>query len=69
MNDDDTPFDRLEALSREVEQLATEVAIRAKAFGGQAGAGPRVAQVKARLRTALDELAAYPASADEITDA
>jgi hypothetical protein len=65
---DDTPLERLDAISREVETLATEVAVRAKAFGGEAGARNRVELVKQRLRIALDELAGYPGSADDITD-
>jgi hypothetical protein len=66
--DDATPLERLEARSAEVEELATEVAVRAKAFGGDAGARARIELVKQRLKIALDELAGYPASADEITD-
>jgi hypothetical protein len=62
------PLERLEAISREVESLATEVAVRAKAFGGESGAHSRVELVKQRLRIALDELASYPDSADDITD-
>jgi hypothetical protein len=68
MADEIMPLERLEAISREVETLATEVAVRAKAFGGEAGAGSRVELVKQRLRIALDELAGYPDSADDITD-
>jgi hypothetical protein len=63
-----TQLERLDAISREIESLATEVAVRAKAFGGESGAGPRISLVKQRLKVALDELAAYPASADQITD-
>ena len=66
--DDTTPLERLDVLSREVEALATEVAVRAKAFGGESGAGQRVALVTQRLRIALDELAGYPGSAGDITD-
>jgi hypothetical protein len=66
--DDSTPLERLDAISRELEALATEVAVRAKAFGGESGAGPRVSLVKQRLKVALDELAGYPGSADDITD-
>ncbi len=68
MNEDSTPLERLEAHSIEVEALATEVAVRAKAFGGDVGARSRVELVKQRLRIALDELGAYPHSADDITD-
>ena len=68
MADDMTLLERLDAISREVEELATQVAVRAKAFGGESGAGPRVALVKQRLKVALDELAGYPGSADDITD-
>ncbi len=63
-----TPLERLEARSAEVEALATEVAVRAKAFGGDAGARARIDLVKQRLKIALDELAGYPDSADDITD-
>jgi hypothetical protein len=66
--DDEMPLERLEAISRELESLATEVAVRAKAFGGESGAGARITLVKQRLRIALDELAGYPGSADDITD-
>jgi hypothetical protein len=68
MADDITPLERLDALSRDVEALATEVAVRAKAFGGETGARNRVELVKQRLKIALDELAGYPNSADDITD-
>ncbi len=68
MNDDATPLERLEAHSREVETLANEVAVRAKAFGGDVGARPRIELVKQRLKIALDELSGYPESADDITD-
>ena len=68
MADDSTPLERLEAVSVEAERLATEVAIRAKAFGGEAGARNRVDLIKQRLRIALDELTAYPDSAGDITD-
>jgi hypothetical protein len=68
MNDDGTPLERLEAHSREVEALANEVAVRAKAFGGDVGARPRVELVKQRLKIALDELGTYPYTADDITD-
>ncbi len=68
MNDDATPLERLEAHSKEVEALANEVAVRAKAFGGDVGARPRVELVKQRLKVALDELGAYPDTTDDITD-
>jgi hypothetical protein len=61
----ETPLERLEAASREVEELATSVAVRAKAFGGDVGSGTRVALVRERLRGALDELEDYPESAEE----
>jgi hypothetical protein len=60
-----TPLERLEAASREVEELATEVAVRTKAFGGGVGSGTRVALVRERLRAALDELEDYPESVEE----
>ena len=65
---DSTPLERLEALSSEVEALANEVAVRAKAFGGDVGARPRIELVKQRLKIALDELGSYPATMDDITD-
>ncbi len=68
MADSHTPLERLDLVSREVEALATEVAVRAKAFGSESGAGPRIALVKQRLRIALDELGGYPGSTDDITD-
>ncbi|MEA2786625.1 MAG: hypothetical protein QOF71_2729 [Candidatus Eremiobacteraeota bacterium] len=68
MNEDGTPLERLEAHSREVEALANEVAVRAKAFGGDVGARSRVELVKQRLKIALDELSAYPDTLDDITD-
>ena len=68
MQSDETPLERLEAASEQVEQLALEVAVRAKAFGGQVGARSRIELVKQRLKIALDELAGYPASAGDITD-
>jgi hypothetical protein len=69
MHDDTTtPLERLEAHSTEVEALATQVAVRAKAFGGDVGARSRIELVKQRLKIALDELGAYPYSADDITD-
>jgi len=68
MADDMTQLERLDAISRELEELAMQVAVRAKAFGGEAGAGSRVELIKQRLRVALDELGAYPHSASEITD-
>ncbi len=68
MHADDTPLERLEAYSKEIEALANEVAVRAKAFGGDAGARPRIDLVKQRLKIALDELGAYPYTTDDITD-
>jgi hypothetical protein len=65
MQSDATPLERLEAAGREVEELATEVAVRAKAFGGDVGSGTRIALVRERLRAALDELEDYPESAEE----
>ena len=66
MNDDATPLERLEAHSNEVEALANEVAVRAKAFGGEAGARPRIELVKERLKIALDELGTYPHTTDDV---
>lgn len=63
-----SPLERLEAHSKEIEALANEVAVRAKAFGGDVGGRPRVELVKQRLKIALDELSAYPDSLDDITD-
>jgi hypothetical protein len=68
MNDDSTPLERLDALSSEVEALANEVAVRAKAFGADVGARPRIELVKQRLKIALDELGSYPYTTDDITD-
>jgi len=68
VNEDSTPLERLEALSNEVEALANEIAVRAKAFGGDVGARPRVELVKQRLKIALDELGTYPYTTDDITD-
>ena len=68
MSEDSTPLERLEAHSREVEALANEVAVRAKAFGGDIGARLRIELVKQRLKIALDELGAYPDTLDDITD-
>jgi hypothetical protein len=68
VNDEGSPLERLEAHSKEVEALANEIAVRAKAFGGDVGARPRVELVKQRLKIALDELSAYPDSVDDITD-
>ena len=65
---DVTPLERLDALSLELETAAMQVAIRAKAFGAESGARNRVNLIKQRLRIALDELAAYPDSAGDITD-
>jgi hypothetical protein len=58
----------LEKLSREVETTANEVALKAKAFGGEVGARGRIDQVKMRLKIALDELDGYPFTAEDITD-
>ena len=63
---DATPLERLESASREVEELAVGVALRAKAFGGEVGARSRIDLVKQRLHVALDELADYPESADDV---
>lgn len=63
--EDLTPLERLEALSREVQDVATEVAVRGKAFGGEVGARARIEGVERRLRIALDELSAYPFRLDE----
>lgn len=68
MNEQSTPLERLEAASNEVEALANEVAVHAKAFGGDVGARPRIELVKQRLKIALDELGAYPYTTDDITD-
>jgi hypothetical protein len=68
VNDESTPLERLEAQSIEVEALATEVAVRAKAFGADIGTRSRVELVKQRLKIALDELSSYPYSAGDITD-
>jgi hypothetical protein len=65
---DETPLERLEAVSRELEELANRVALRAKAFGGEVGARSRIELVKQRLKIALDELGAYPYTTDDITD-
>ena len=65
---DPTELERLEALSVEVEALAVRIATRAKAFGPEIDARARLGLVCDRLRVALDELSAYPARADEITD-
>jgi hypothetical protein len=63
-----TALERLEVLSGEVEALATEVAVRAKAFGGESAARSRLDIVKQRLKIALDELDGYPFTAEDITD-
>ena len=67
-NDDATPLERLEAHSREIEALANELVVRAQAFGVQVGSRGRVDLVKQRLKVALDELDAYPYTAEDITD-
>ena len=61
-------LERLEALSNDVEALATEVAVRAKAFGGESGARGRIELVKQRLKIAVDELGGYPFTAEDITE-
>lgn len=66
--DDTTPLERLEALSAEVEAVATEVAVRARAFGPDFGARGRIETAKQKLKVALDELDGYPFSAEDITD-
>ena len=68
MDDESTPLERLEAHSQQVEALANEVAVRAKAFGADVGARSRVELVKQRLKIALDELGSYPERVDDITD-
>jgi hypothetical protein len=68
MDDVERTLEHLESLSREVEATASEIAVKAKAFGAEVGARNRIAQVKMRLRVALDELDAYPYMADDITD-
>ncbi len=71
MNDQDDverTLEHLERLSREVETTANTIAVRAKAFGAEVGARNRIAQVKMRLRVALDELDSYPYMADDVTD-
>lgn len=59
-------LERLEAISAEVEDLANQIVVRAKAFGG--GDRGRVEVVKQRLKIALDELDGYPYTADDVTD-
>ena len=68
MDEESTPLERLEARSQEIEALANEVAVRAKAFGGGVGARSRIELVKQRLKIALDELSTYPDRVDDITD-
>ncbi|BDE04775.1 hypothetical protein WPS_00510 [Vulcanimicrobium alpinum] len=65
---DDTPLEQLEAASRDVEDLATRVVLRGRAFGAEVGAHNRIEIVRRRLKLAQDELASYPGSADDITD-
>ena len=67
-HDDATALEHLEDLSRELEKTARRVAVQSKAFGAEVGARSRLERVKQRLHIALDELAAYPYSADDITD-
>ncbi|HEY4441327.1 MAG TPA: hypothetical protein VGN14_12785 [Candidatus Elarobacter sp.] len=62
---DITPLEQLEAFSGVVEELATRLTVRAKAFGGEVGARPRIDLVKHRLKIAIDELDQYPQSADD----
>jgi len=59
-------LERLEALSAETEDLANQIVVRAKAFGG--GDRGRVEVVKQRLKIALDDLDGYPYTADDVTD-
>ncbi|MBV8750726.1 MAG: hypothetical protein JO103_13555 [Candidatus Eremiobacteraeota bacterium] len=66
--EDVTPLERLEEHSREIEALARSIAVRAKAFGGEVGARPRIALVKQRLKIALDELEGYAYTVGDITD-
>jgi hypothetical protein len=66
--DDSTPLERLESHSREIESLANEVVVRARAFGAQVGSRGRIILVKQRLKVALDELDAYPYTASDVTD-
>ena len=61
-------LERLESLSAEVEELATRVTVRARAFGAETGTRGRVELAKRRLKVALDELDDYPARAEDITD-
>ena len=65
MSDD---LERLETLSGEVEELATSIAVRARAFGPETGTRGRIEVAKRRLKVALDELDAYPARAEDITE-
>lgn len=64
----ETPLERLDSVSREVEELATGVAVRARAFGPEVGARRRVELIRQRLKIAFDELGGYPQSIDDITD-
>jgi len=59
-------LERLEAISAEAEDLANQIVVRAKAFGG--GERGRVEIVKQRLKIALDELDGYPYTAEDVTD-
>jgi hypothetical protein len=65
---DRTPLEELEEYRREIERLANEVSVRAQAFGAQVGSRPRIELVRQRLKIALDELDAYPYTAEDITD-
>ncbi len=66
--EDRTPLERLEEASIEIEELATGLVVRARAFGAEAGARNRIALVQQRLKIAHDELHEYPWSAADITD-
>jgi hypothetical protein len=61
-------LERLDAISAEIEDLASEIAVRARAFGGGSGARGRLGVIKQRLKIALDELEGYPFTAEDITD-
>lgn len=61
-------LERLEAISAEIEDLANQIVVRAKAFGGDSGARGRIGVVKQRLKIALDEVDGYPFTAEDVTD-
>jgi hypothetical protein len=65
---EDTPLDRLERASRDVETLAVQAALGLRAMGSDVGAQNRLEMVKQRLKVALDELAGLPETPDDITD-